>query len=147
MSYTPLSLSPVRVLLFKSNLVDALHVCLAMDMSPLWCEVQVLEGSPATVQSACASIRSGAMPPGLVLLDCDPAEARNVGILNLVREAPELRPAPLVVIGDGDDPESERLARRCGADGFIRRPTLARELARTGCDIANFWTSRQRKPA
>ena len=147
MSYTTLSADPVRVLLFKHHLVDALHVCLAIDMSPLWCDVRVLEESATAIESACATVRSGAVAPGLVLFDCELRDSASVGILILVRKAPELRRIPLLVIGDGDDPELERVAHRSEADGFIRRPSHSRDLSRTGRDIADFWTSRRRRTA
>ena len=147
MSYTQIAPAPIRVFLFKRNLVDALHVCLAIEMSPLWCDVQMLEDRAATVQSICAAIRAGGGVPGLVLFDGDPREAESLEALSEIRKSPELRFVPMLVIGDGEDPEVEALAQRHGADGFLPRPTISGELARTGSEIAYFWSKRQAKPA
>ena len=142
MSYAPVSPAPIRVFLFKRNLVDALNLCLAVEMSPLWCDVQLLDDDAAAVRSACAAIRSGAAGPGLLLLDGDLQGAKSLETLNLLRRSPELGLAPLLVVGDREDSDAEHRAYANGADGYIRRPTLSKELARTGREIAHFWSKR-----
>jgi DNA-binding NarL/FixJ family response regulator len=146
-SSTPVSPSPIRVFLFQRNLVDALPLCLAVEMSPLWCDVQMLDDDAEAVRSACAAIRCGAAGPGLVLLDLDLEGAASLETMSLLRRSPELGLAPLLVVGDREDAEAERRAYSNGADGYIRRPTRAKELARTGREIAHFWSKRHAKRA
>lgn len=129
---------PIRVILFKRPFVDAFHLRLAIGMSLLWCDVQVLERSNQGMRTACAIVRSGNRNPGLILLEREPGD--DVGSFpERIRRSPELGALPLVVLGDGEDPDAERRAMEVGADGFIPLPTRASELARTGRDIARFW--------
>jgi len=130
--------APIRVLLFKPPFVDAFHLRLAIGMSLLWCDVQVLERSNQGMRTACAIVRSGHPVPGLILLEREAGD--DVGTFHeRIRHSPELEGMPLVVLGDGQDPDAERHALAAGADGFIPLPTRACELARTGQDIARFW--------
>jgi CheY-like chemotaxis protein len=130
--------APIRVILFKRPFVDAFHLRLAIGMSLLWCDVQVLERSSQGVRTACAIVRSGNRTPGLILLEREPGD--DLGSFpERIRRSPELAALPLVVLGDGADPDAERHALENGADGFIPLPTRASELARTGQDIAKFW--------
>ncbi len=138
---------PIRVLLFKRPFVDAFHLRLAIGMSLLWCDVQVLERSNQGMRTACAIVRSGLRTPGLILLEREPGD--DVGSFpERIRRSPELRALPLVVLGDGEDPEAKRHALADGADAFIPLPTRACELARTGQDIARFWVDHEaREPS
>jgi hypothetical protein len=138
---------PIRVILFKRPFVDAFHLRLAIGMSLLWCDVQVLERSSQGMRTACAIVRSGHPTHGLILLEREPGD--DVGSFpERIRRSPELGALPLVVLGDGADPEAKRHALADGADGFIPLPTRASELARTGQDIAKFWVGREaREPS
>jgi DNA-binding NarL/FixJ family response regulator len=134
------SAAPIRVILFKRPFVDAFHLRLAIGMSLLWCDVQVLDRSNQGMRTACAIVRSGHPLPGLILLEREPGD--DVGSFpHLIRHTPELETLPLVVLGDGEDPDAERHALEEGADAFIPLPTRASELARTGREIARFWVN------
>jgi CheY-like chemotaxis protein len=141
------SAAPIRVLLFKRPFVDAFHLRLAIGMSLLWCDVQVLERSNQGMRTACAIVRSGSPLPGLILLERQPGD--DAGTFHeRIRRSPELGGLPLVVLGDGQDPNAELHALAAGADGFIPLPTRACELSRTGQDIARFWVRHEaREPS
>lgn len=145
MRLTSVASTPVRVFLFKRPFVDAFHLRLAIGMSLMWCDVQVLERSDRGVRTACAIARSGQPLPGLVLVE-DEGGGDAGSFESRIRRS-ELGDLPLAVLGDGEDPGAERHALRDGADGFIPLPTRASELARTGRDIAQFWTDQlSRRP-
>ena len=138
MRLTSVASTHLRVFLFKRPFVDGFHLRLAIGMSLLWCDVQVLERSSRGVRTACAIARSGRPLPGLVLVE-EEGGGDGGWFESRIRHS-ELADLPLAVLGDGEDPGAERHALREGADGFISLPTRASELARTGRDIARFWT-------
>jgi CheY-like chemotaxis protein len=146
-SYTPNSPVPVRVLLFKSNLLDALHLRLAIDMSPLWCDVQVVEENLATVRSVHAAILSGAPPPEMILFDCDLRSAECLELLDAVKSSLVLGDVPLVVVGNHEKEESAPLARAHGATAFVRRPARTGDLANVGREIARIWSVHEERRA
>jgi DNA-binding NtrC family response regulator len=146
-SYTPNSPVPVRVLLFKSNLLDALHLRLAIDMSPLWCDVQVVEENMATVRSCHAAILSGTPPPEMILFDCDLRDAECLSLLDAVKSSLVLGDLPLVVVGNHEPEESAVLARRHGATAFVRRPARTGDLASVGREIARIWAVHEDRKA
>ena len=140
MSYTPVSPVPVRVLLFKSNLLDALHLRLAIDMSPLWCDVQVVQENFSTLRAVSASIRAGGPAPEMILFDCDLLDPDCLELLDSVRDAVELKDLPLVVVGDPHLPNSASLALLHGATAFVPRPARTGDLASVGREIARVWS-------
>ena len=147
MSYTPNSPVPVRVLLFKSNLLDALHLRLAIDMSPLWCDVQVVEESLATVRSVHEAVLAGGLAPEMILFDCDLQDPECLDILRAVRSSLVLEDVPFVVIGSTEVPDSPARARAHGATAFIRRPARTGDLASVGREIAKIWSANAERKA
>lgn len=133
----------LRVFLFKRESVDAFHLRLAIDLSTLRCDLHVLDQNHDGFRRACSIIRSATPLSNLVLLEQDRRGGSSVQILKGIRELPELNPLPVVVLGDGDDPDSEGIAWEAGADAFVPLPTRASDLARTGRDIAKFWSDHQ----
>ena len=133
---TSVASTPVRVFLFKRPYVDAFHLRLAIGMSLLWCDVQVLERSDQGVRTACAIAKSGQPLPGLVLVE---DEGDDGGSFERRVRGSELGDLPLAVLGDGEHPGAACHAFQEGADGFISLPARASDLARTGRDIARFW--------
>jgi AmiR/NasT family two-component response regulator len=142
-SYTPVSPVPVRVLLFKNNPMDALHLRLAIDMSPIWCEIRVLGEDLETVGLLQASIRAGNLAPEMILFDADLSDPQCSTLLGAVRESNELKGLPLVVIGDADTPECPALARSHGATAFVRRPVQSTDLVGVGREIARIWSDHE----
>jgi CheY-like chemotaxis protein len=128
---------PVRVFLFKRPFVDAFHLRLAIGMSLLQCDVQVLERADQGMRTACAIAKCGPPLPGLVLVE-DEGGGEAASFERRLRRS-EIGDLPLAVLGDGADPAAERRAISEGADGFISLPIRASELARMGRDLARFW--------
>ncbi len=146
-SYTPNSPVPVRVLLFKSNLLDALHLRLAIDMSPLWCDVQVVEENMATVRAIHAAILEGDPPPEMILFDCDLRDSECLELLRAVKSSLVLEEVPLIVVGNHESQDSAALARAHGATAFVRRPARTGDLANVGREIARIWNVREERKA
>jgi hypothetical protein len=142
-SYTPVAPVPIRVLLFKNDPLDALHLRLAIDLSPMWCEVQVLGEDLETVGLLRASIRAGHVPPEMILFDADLSDPQCSTLLGAVRDAKELGGLPLVVIGDADSPECPAFARSHGATAFVRRPMRSADLVGVGREIARIWSAHE----
>lgn len=143
MSYTPVSPVPVRVLLFKNDPLDALHLRIAIDLSPMWCEVQVLGEDLETVGLLRASIRAGRVAPEMILFDADLLDPQCTTLLGAVRDSKELGGLPLVIIGDPDVPECPALARSHGATAFVRRPLRSSDLVGVGREIARIWSDHE----
>ena len=136
------SATPVRVFLFKREFVDVFHLRLAIAMAFDECYVNVLDQNDAGLRMACAAARSGRALPSLILFERIHREPRNVQALESMRKFPELRPLPLVILGDGEDPDGVLRAYQDGADAFVPLPQRASELPRIGRDVAQFWWER-----
>ena len=135
--------APVRIFLFKREFVDAFHLRLAIGMAFHHYSIHVIDQTDAGVRMTCAIVRSEETMPSLILLEQVRREAGGVRMLGRLREQPELRPFPVVLLGDGDDPHSELIAVQDGADAFIPLADRASELPRVGRDLARFWWDRQ----
>jgi DNA-binding NarL/FixJ family response regulator len=132
----------VRVFLFKPERLDMFYLRLAISMSSLRGDLQVLDQNAHGLRLASALVRTHTDLPQLVLFQYDRKRSPSVDMLRRLRASEELRALPLVVLGDGENPESEPLAYQDGADAFIPLPTRASELANTGRDIERFWRDR-----
>ena len=129
----------IRVFLFKREYFDAFHLRVAIGMSFGGCIVDVLDQSEAGMRTACAIARSDDRVPGLILVEQVRRDPRTVMKLDRIRGLPELRPLPVVILGDGEEPDSVLRAYQAGADGFIPLPEHAIALPRIGRDLEQFW--------
>lgn len=135
--------TPLRILLFKPESMDVLHLRLAIGMALKGSVVHTLEQNDAGARTACALIRAGGMYPSLILFEQAGRDPGANAALALIRELPELKSIPFVVLGAGDDPEAKLFALQEGADAFIPLPERASELCRIGKDVARFWWDAQ----
>ena len=138
----PLEITPVRIFLFKREFADAFHLRLAIGMAFQNYAIHVVDQTEAGVRTTCAIVRSEGATSSLILLEQRHRDAVGVRIARL-REVPELQSFPVVLLGDGDDPHSERFAAQDGADAFVPLAERASELPRVGRDLARFWWDRQ----
>ena len=135
--------TPLRILFFKPASLDVLHVRLAIGMALKGSVVHTLEQNDAGVRTACALLRAGGLYPSLILFERTSRDPDADEALAMIRELPELKSIPFVVLGDGDDPETKPQALEGGADAFIPLPERASELQRIGKDVARFWWDAQ----
>jgi hypothetical protein len=124
------SATPVRVFLFKREFVDVFHLRLAIGMAFDECYVNVLDQNDAGLRMACAAARSGRALPSLILFERIHREPRNVQALESMRKFPELRPLPLVILGDGEDPTCSRLSGRSRRVRLPERASAAEDRPR-----------------
>jgi DNA-binding NarL/FixJ family response regulator len=127
--------------LFKREFVDVFHLRLAIGMAFDECYVNVLDQNDAGMRMACAAVRSRAVP-SLILFERMHREPRSVQALESIRSVAELRPLPIVILGDGADSDAVLRAYQDGADAFVPLPERASELPRIGRDVAQFWWDR-----
>ena len=131
--------APLRIFLFKREYFDVFHLRRAIGTSLPRCFVNVLEQDEGGLRTARAVVRSGKHVPGMVLFELLRREPRAVEALHAIRELPELKRLPVVILGNGEDAQSTLHAFRDGAAGFIPLPERASELPRVGRDVARFW--------
>jgi CheY-like chemotaxis protein len=135
--------TPLRILFFKPASTEVLHLRLAIGMVLKGSVVHTLEQNDAGVRTACALLRAGGLYPSLILFERARLDPEADEALAMIRELPELKSIPFVVLGDGDDPEAKLQALQQGADAFIPLPERASELQRIGKDVARFWWDAQ----
>jgi hypothetical protein len=82
-------------------------------------DVRVFDRSILGMRHACAMIRAGESSPCVLVIEQEIRDAASRRRLALTREIPELGALRVVVLGDAQGGEAERLAREDGADGFI----------------------------
>ena len=138
-----ISATPLRILFFKPESVDVLHLRLAIGMALKGSVVHALEQNDAGVRTACALLRAGGLYPSLILFQRAGRDPGSNEAFAMIRELPELKSIPFVILGDGDDPDAMLRALQEGADAFIPLPERASELSRIGKDVAGFWWDAQ----
>jgi CheY-like chemotaxis protein len=68
-------------------------------------------------------------PPDLVLLDLNMPWAPGDELIRRLRESPSLRDVPVVFFSSNDESELRSLAARAGAQGYIAKSEMGRDLA------------------
>jgi CheY-like chemotaxis protein len=87
-------------------------------------------GFEAVTLGAAQRERAGQGPsPDLVLLDLNMPGLPGDEMIRRLRQAPALRDVPMVFFSSNDEAELRRLAAGAGAQGFIAKSELGRDLA------------------
>jgi two-component system, chemotaxis family, response regulator Rcp1 len=86
-------------------------------------------------ETAIAMVISGKVNPDLVLLDLNMPKRSGVEVLMRLREQPECRALPIIVLTSSDSPADREEVLRLGATSYLRKPTGLDEFLQIGAAI------------
>jgi len=133
-------IQPRRIFLFKQEYTDAFELRRALGREFRRSLLNVLDANEDGLRTACVVVRSGHHASGLVVVERERRDSESIRHLARIRELPELRSLPLVVLGDdAADALASLRAHEDGADGFIALPAKGADLARVGRAVGEFW--------
>lgn len=65
---------------------------------------------------------AGKENPDLIVLDIMMPEIDGYGVANILKQSPETKEIPILVVTAVGTPNAEEMARACGADDFLKKP-------------------------
>jgi CheY-like chemotaxis protein len=84
--------------------------------------------------------------PGLVLLDLNLPYWSGFEVLEWIRQQPQLRRLPVVVLSSSNRPDDIARAYDAGANGYLVKPNALTELTSLVLALRDFWLLHNRFP-
>jgi CheY-like chemotaxis protein len=122
---------PAKILLAEDNPADVYLIEEALREHQVPFEIVVADDGEAAIRM----IESGQVEPDLVLLDLNMPKRSGGEVLMRLREHPQCRTLPVMVLTSSDSPVDREEAMRLGATSFIRKPTGLDEFLQIGAAI------------
>lgn len=122
---------------------DALLIGRALTLAGVEVPVRVVEDGEEAVQylQGCPPFEQRAEHPlpGLILLDLNTPRLNGHEFLKWLREQPQLRRIPVVVLTSSSAERDVVSAYEAGANAFLVKPLGHREMTEMLRDMAGFW--------
>jgi CheY-like chemotaxis protein len=135
--------SPVEILLIEDNPTDARRTIRALRRGQVRCRVTVVEDGEQALQL----LRESRMRPDLVLLDWYLPKKGGREVLDEIKNDPELRRVPIVVLTVSDRQEDVTAAYNAHANSFVTKPVNPEQFDRTMKLMEIFWKGRRSPPS
>jgi CheY-like chemotaxis protein len=84
--------------------------------------------------------------PGLIYLDIEMPGLNGIEFLKQIKQDPELRQIPVVMMTGVSDEEHLKSAAAAGANSYTIKPANAEQFLRTVIDSANYWLTVHQYP-
>lgn len=137
--------SPFHILLAEDLPADAGLVRAALHEGRFYCSLDVVEDG----EQALAYLRGGvpgARRPDLVLLDLNLPCLNGREVLRAMKDDPELRMIPVVVLTTSDVERDIEASYSLGAVGFVTKPLDVTEFFQAIHAIEDYWFTVVRLP-
>ena len=137
--------APFHILLVEDLPADAGLVRAALQEGRFFCSLDVVEDG----EQALAYLR-GAIPgsrrPDLVLLDLNLPRLNGRDVLRALKDDPDLRTVPVVVLTTSDVERDIEASYSLGAVGFVTKPLDVSEFFQAIHAIEDYWFTVVRLP-
>lgn len=138
---------PVELLLVEDNEDDMLLIDEAFAEAKLMNVIQkVRDGEEALAYLRREGRYKNAHRPGLVLLDINMPKKSGFEVLAAMKEDPQLRPIPVVMLTMSDREEDIVRSYAAGACSYVRKPMSVEEFAHVVKEFELYWTLVSRIP-
>lgn len=111
-----------EVLLAEDNPSDVYLIREALREHDVDCNLRVASDGKDAL-NIISGVASGAGAINLVILDLNLPRHDGIEILQKLRESPELKHIPVVVLTSSDSPRDRLLASQLGATRYLRKPS------------------------
>jgi two-component system response regulator len=84
--------------------------------------------------------RLGHAPPAVVILDLKLPKLDGLGVLKRIREHPQTRALPVVVLTSSAEDSDVLATYDLGANSYVRKPVKMDEFTRATAQLGLYWT-------
>ena len=129
---------PIWILLVEDNPLDARATIKAVDRLKIANRIEVVTDGDAAIARLSDS---GRPRPDLVLLDLDLPGKNGLDVLAVIKNTPEVKRVPVVVLTTSDDDADVISAYDLGANAFVTKPVDLDGWHKIVEHIEGFWFS------
>ncbi len=130
----------MEILLVEDGLVDAKLTIAALKKSGLRYRLTLLRDGEEALQFLLHAGRFARAPrPDLILLDLLLPKRNGLEVLTEIRDAPDLRNIPVVVLTASEDEQTHALAELHKVQHYLRKPVDFDKFLEVVRDLRRFW--------
>jgi len=141
-------IKPIEILMVEDNPVDVLVTREALKQGRITNNLSVAEDGEEALDFLFRTGQFSAAPrPDLILLDLNLPKKDGREILTELKNNPDLRSIPVVILTTSQAEEDVLRSYDCGANCFIVKPVDLEQFTSTIRSIEDFWFSIVKLPA
>jgi len=141
-------IKPIEILMVEDNPVDVLVTREALKQGRIMNNLSVAEDGEEALDFLFRTGQFSAAPrPDLILLDLNLPRKDGREILTELKNNPDLRSIPVVILTTSQAEEDVLRSYDCGANCFIVKPVDLEQFTSTIRSIEDFWFSIVKLPA
>ena len=141
-------IKPIEILMVEDNPVDVLVTREALKQGRITNNLSVAEDGEEALDFLFRTGQFSAAPrPDLILLDLNLPKKDGREILTELKNNPDLRSIPVVILTTSQAEEDVLRSYDCGANCFIVKPVDLEQFTATIRSIEDFWFSIVKLPA
>jgi chemotaxis family two-component system response regulator Rcp1 len=141
-------IKPIEILMVEDNPVDVLVTKEALKQGRILNNLSVAEDGEEALDFLFRTGQFSAAPrPDLILLDLNLPKKDGREILTELKNNPDLRSIPVVILTTSQAEEDVLRSYDCGANCFIVKPVDLEQFSSTIRSIEDFWFSIVKLPA
>ena len=141
-------IKPIEILMVEDNPVDVLVTREALKQGRIINNLSVAEDGEEALDFLFRTGQFSAAPrPDLILLDLNLPKKDGREILTELKNNPDLRSIPVVILTTSQAEEDVLRSYDCGANCFIVKPVDLEQFTSTIRSIEDFWFSIVKLPA
>ncbi|HTQ53937.1 MAG TPA: response regulator [Bryobacteraceae bacterium] len=122
-----------EILLAEDNPADVYLIREALREHHVDCAVRIASDGQQVLRILAEADRAAGTPyPSLIILDLNLPRHDGIEILQRLRQTPDMRPVPVVVLTSSDSPRDREAASQLGVSQFLRKPSSLDEFLGLG---------------
>ena len=138
-----MNLQEVEILLIEDSKTDADLAILTLEDYNLANKVVLLRDGKQALEylfKSYKNVDTNSSSPGLILLDLKMPRVGGIEVLRAIREDPQLRHIPVVVLTSSNEEKDVVESYKLGVNSYIIKPIDIEQLSSSIMDIGYSWT-------
>lgn len=124
--------SPVRILIAEDNPGDVRLIREALRVHEINHQLQVVADGEQAMAVLCSIANSVTLGPDLIFLDLNLPKTDGLDILRRIKQTPQIRQVPVIVLSSSESPSDRMETAELGANRYVRKPSTLDEFMAIG---------------